>query len=51
MSALDEILENIELTDWLDYEAIDWKKGSSGQAQVRICPSCGDSRSLNAKGK
>ena len=45
MSVLDDILEEIDLQDYLDEQGVDYKKGSSGQLVLRECPFCGDNRS------
>lgn len=43
---LDELLATVDVIDYLDYEAITWKRthGSSGsQANIKECPKCGGS--------
>ena len=41
MTEYKELLENIDIQDWLSDEAIDYKRGSSANLNVRQCPFCG----------
>ena len=43
-SALSELLETVDIQDWLDTEGIDYRIGGAGQLNIRECPVCGDSR-------
>lgn len=47
MSQLAELLEELDFESWLDYEGVRYKltRGKSGiQAQIRECPSCGNTK-------
>jgi DNA primase len=46
VSSLSDILDDVDLVDWLDSESIRWKRtSSSDNIQLKDCPFCGDSKS------
>lgn len=45
MSELDDILSEIDITDWLDWEGISYRRAGSGSnLNLKDCVFCGDSR-------
>lgn len=42
---LSDLLSRVDLEEWLDYEALDYRRTAGGDnLQLRVCPFCGDER-------
>jgi DNA primase len=45
MSGLGDILERVDLEEWLDFHGLDHRRTAGGDnLQIRVCPACGDER-------